>query len=163
MKSFLEFVAIVLCLSFIGYATYINQDKIREFFYGEPSHIINIQGARFFATLSDTPESRQRGLSGTDKLDDLQVMLFAFDTNDTHGIWMKDMNYPIDIFWVSEDFQIVHIEKRVGPETYPKTFRPNKPARYVIESNANIAEAFNIHVGDVVVFPDSLMKEILSN
>ena len=163
MKSFLEFVAIILCLGFICYAVYVNQDKIVGFFYGEPSHVINIQGARFFATLADTPEARRQGLSGTDKLEDLQVMLFAFDSNDTHGIWMKEMNYPIDIFWVSEDFQIVHIEKRVGPETYPKTFRPTRPARYVIEANANVAEAFNIKVGDLVIFPDSLMNKILSN
>ncbi len=163
MKSFLEFVAIVLCLGFVGYSIYVNQDKIVHFFYGEPTHVINIQGARFFATLANTPEAREKGLSGTEKLDDLQVMLFAFDTNDTHGIWMKDMNYPIDIFWVSEDFQIVHIEKRVGPETFPKTFRPHTPSRYVIESNANVAEAFNIHEGDLVIFPDSLMDKILSN
>lgn len=161
MKSFLEFIAIIVCLGFIAYAAYTNYDKILTFFYGEPSHVINIQGARFFATLVNTPETRAKGLSGTEKLDDLQVMLFAFDSNDTHGIWMKDMNYPIDIFWVSEDFEIVHIERRVGPETFPKTFRPNTPSRYVIEANANVAEVFNIHEGDVVVFPDSLMREIL--
>lgn len=161
MKNFLEFVAIMLCLGFIAYATYINYDNIVSFFYGEPSHIINIQGTRFFATLAATPEKRTQGLSGTKELDELQVMLFVFDTNDRHGIWMKDMNYPIDIFWVSEDFEIVHIEKRVPPESYPRTYRPSQPAKYVIESNANVAEGFNIKVGDLVVFPDSLMDHIL--
>ena len=163
MKSFLEFVALILCLVFIGYSIYANYDRILAFFYGEPTHIINIQGARFFATLADTAEERQQGLSGTSELEELQVMLFAFDTNDRHGIWMKDMNYPTRVFWVSEDFQIIHIERRVGPESYPKTFKPSRPARYVIESRANVAEAFNINVGDLVIFPDSLMKEILLN
>jgi len=161
MKSF-QTILILICLVFLGYSIYLNKDKVTGFFFGEPTHLIQIQGVRLFTTLAITPEAKTRGLSGTESLGELEAMLFVFDTNDRHGIWMKDMNYSLDIFWIAEDFEIVHIERRVSPDTYPKSFRPPRPARYVIETNANVAKSFNIHVGDIIILPDSTMK-LLSN
>ena len=83
-------------------------------------------------------------------------MLFVFDANDYHGIWMKDMRFPIDIIWIAEDKTIVEITRNVAPETYPTIFKPPRPVRYVIETNPYFAESFSINVGDTVELPSGL-------
>lgn len=100
--------------------------------------------------ISDDLIERQKGLSGTEKLRDNEGMFFIFDKEDFHGIWMKDMNYPIDIIWFDRFGSIVYIEENISPDTYPTVFKPSKPAVYVIEVNAGFVEKENIRLGDTI-------------
>jgi uncharacterized membrane protein (UPF0127 family) len=54
-------------------------------------------------TISDSDSERIKGLSGSKELEQNQGMFFIFDQEDFHGIWMKDMNYPIDIIWFDKN------------------------------------------------------------
>lgn len=83
--------------------------------------------------VADTEASRERGLSGHAPLNDSEGMLFVFDTDARWGIWMKDMSFPLDIVWADAGGRIVHIERDVSPDTYPRIFAPPVPARYVVE------------------------------
>lgn len=111
--------------------------------------------------VADTDEERSLGLSGRSELDTTSGLLFVFDRADYHGIWMKDMRFPIDIIWINEAFRIVHIERNVHPDTYPKIFEPTAPARFVIETNGNYAESFKVTVGDTVTLPGHVIPEDL--
>lgn len=102
------------------------------------------------ASVADSLPERIRGLSGTPYLPDNVVKLFVFGTNGTHSIWMKDMNYAIDILWVSEQGEIVHIEESVAPETYPESFGSPIPAWYVVETISGFVATHNIVTGDRV-------------
>jgi uncharacterized membrane protein (UPF0127 family) len=42
---------------------------------------------------------------------------------------MKDMRVPLDIIWLSDTGDIVHIERSVSPDSYPRVFYPGTPAR----------------------------------
>jgi len=106
------------------------------------------------ASVADTLAERIKGLSNTPFLPPNVVKLFAFGTAGSHSIWMKDMNYPIDIMWVAEKGEIVHIEENVSPETYPEAFSSPVPAWYVIEANAGFVASNTILVGDDVVIFD---------
>ncbi len=101
----------------------------------------------------ETLEARMKGLSGREELGEVQGLLFIFPITDYHGIWMKDMNFPIDIIWISEDRTIVGIDAYVTPDTYPRVFRPAQPARYVVETDANFADSVGIQVGQKVKLP----------
>ncbi len=105
------------------------------------------------ASVADSLPERIKGLSGTPYLPDGIVKLFAFGAEGEHGIWMKDMNYPIDIIWVSKSGVIVHIQKKVTPETYPDSFSSPKPAWYVIEAPAGFTEVNGVSLGDTVIVP----------
>lgn len=105
------------------------------------------------ASVADTLSSRIKGLSGTPFLPDNVVKLFAFGAAGNHSIWMKDMNYSIDILWVSEAGEIVHIEENASPESYPESFSSPVPAWYVIETNAGFVERHEITLGDQVILP----------
>jgi len=120
----------------------------------------------FNVELALSPEERWQGLSGHKPLKDKEGMLFVFEKPDTYGFWMKDMLFPLDILWITptplplnkgEDqgggpLSIIHIERDVKPETYPKAFAPSEPALYVLEINAGLSEKNNFKIGDSVRF-----------
>ncbi len=95
-------------------------------------------GHRLNLEVVDTERERTRGLSGRESLGKNAGMLFVFPVSNTYGFWMKDMNFSIDIVWLDENFEIVYIKEEVSPETYPESFRPDTPARYVLEVNAGV-------------------------
>jgi uncharacterized membrane protein (UPF0127 family) len=95
---------------------------------------------------------RAKGLSGRTEMK-TAGMLFVFETSERHGIWMKDMLFPIDIIWIDESLTVVAIDQGVRPDTYPKTFRPPVPVRYAIETEERYADTFGIVVGDKVRLP----------
>ncbi len=105
------------------------------------------------ASVAESWPDRIKGLSGTPYLPPEVVKLFVFDSLAYHSIWMKDMNYAIDIIWVDEQNQIVHIAKSVPPESFPETFSPPKPALYVIEAVAGFADEHALAVGTPVILP----------
>ncbi|MEK7462211.1 MAG: DUF192 domain-containing protein [Patescibacteria group bacterium] len=105
------------------------------------------------ASVADSIPERIKGLSDTPYLPEGVVKLFAFGAEGEHGIWMKDMNYSIDIIWVAKSGIIVHLEENVAPETYPQSFSSPKPAWYVVEATAGFVAANGIALGDQVVVP----------
>ncbi len=100
--------------------------------------------------IADTPEERERGLSGREGLAEDEGLLFVFEEDRRPAFWMKDMLFAIDILWISRDGAIVHIEENVGPETYPASFTPRSEARYVVELPAGYAARHDVGLGDIV-------------
>ena len=109
---------------------------------------ISIGGIALQASVADTLPKRIKGLSDTPFLPDNVVKVFSFGTPGPHSIWMKDMNYAIDILWTDNDGMVVHIEENVSPESYPDAFASPEPAWYVIETNAGFVSRNEIKTGD---------------
>jgi len=105
------------------------------------------------ASVADTLSKRIKGLSDTPFLPENVVKLFAFGVPGTHSIWMKDMNYSIDIMWAAENGEIVHIEENVSPDTFPTSFSSPTPAWFVVEASAGFVANNAIELGDKVVLP----------
>lgn len=103
--------------------------------------------------IANTEAEREAGLSGTEPLSLKEGMLFVFEKEGIYGFWMKDMNYPIDIVWISQDKKIIHIEKNIIPETYPEIFRPSSSALYVLELSSGFCQKYGIKIGDTVKIP----------
>lgn len=113
---------------------------------------IFINDQKFEAEIADTDEKRTLGLSGREDLPKDSGLLFIFPNPDYHPFWMKDMNFPIDILWIDENWTIVNITENVQPESYPQTFQPQIPAKYVLEINAGLSRELNIKRGDKIRF-----------
>lgn len=94
--------------------------------------------------IADTADERMLGLSGTTGLPESTGLLFIFESDSRPGFWMKDMLFPIDIIWISAKGEVVGIEHDVSPATYPATFRPTEPIRYVLEVPAGFSVAHYI-------------------
>lgn len=146
---------------FWGSAVVIGTIALCAYFYilhAATSHFIttertlSIQGVGVAVAVADTPAEREQGLSGTTGLSMSEGMFFIFERDDQHSFWMKDMEYAIDIIWISAAKKVVYIEKGVAPDTFPHAFTPPTPARYVLEVPAGFSEAHDVRVGSDVVF-----------
>lgn len=113
---------------------------------------LQINNAGLEIELADTPQKRTLGLSGREKLDENSGMLFIFNSPDYHSFWMKDMKFTIDIVWIGKNLKIAGIAENAAPESYPQTFKPEDPAKYVLEVNAGFIDENNIKIGDKVDF-----------
>ena len=103
--------------------------------------------------VADTEEKRVKGLSGREQLYENEAMLFVFKEEAAYNFWMKDMNFYIDIIWVSREGTVVHIEQNVSPHSYPEIFGPEKPALYVVEGTSGFAQRQGWTVGTSVSLP----------
>ncbi len=114
-----------------------------------PSTIL-INGTPLAITRAVTVAQRQQGLSNREHLAPNHGMLFVFDTPDRHGIWMKDMRFPIDILWLDPNGTVVDLQSNVSPETYPTVFTPKMPAQYVLELPAGFSQNHDVRIGTTI-------------
>ena len=114
------------------------------------SATVCFQSACVNAELAETMEERSQGLMYRERLEEGEGMLFVFETESTHSFWMKNTLIPLDMIWIGKDMRVVHIEHAVPCTTENcKSYTPNKPALYVLETNAGFAEKNGIKVGNI--------------
>jgi uncharacterized membrane protein (UPF0127 family) len=106
----------------------------------------------FSVAVSRTTAELRKGLSGSDPLLSGQGMLFVFPEDGRYGIWMKDMNYPIDVLWLSSDKKVVHIREGFLPSSFPEVEHPSSSARYVLELSAGSVRRSGIKIGSEAWF-----------
>ena len=113
---------------------------------------VKIAGQNIKVDLALTNQEQTQGLSGRPSLDNNSGMLFIFEYPGNYPFWMKDMNFPIDMIWLSEDMKVVYIKKDARPEDYPATYGPDQDAKYVLEVVSGFSEKNNLKEGDQVEF-----------
>ncbi len=120
---------------------------------------VRVGNAIFLSEVADTQILRVQGLSGREKLDSTNGMLFIFDEADYHGIWMKDMKFPIDILWIRNGVVVDMKENAPIPHSSSDAdlpiYRPGGSANYVLEINAGFAASHAIKIGDRVTIGNS--------
>jgi uncharacterized membrane protein (UPF0127 family) len=118
-----------------------------------PQAMVHLGDGIFRARIARTYEQRQTGLSGVQYLGDDEAMLFVFDRDSRWSIWMKDMNFPIDVVWLDAHQKVNYIVKNASPDSYPTTvFTPKEEARFVIEVKAGTVDQQRIAIGQTAAF-----------
>lgn len=87
---------------------------------------------------------RELGLSGRDSLASGNGMLFIYEEEGAHGMWMKDMEFPIDAVWIDTNLEITGIEKNMRPASFPHSFGGEFVSRYVVELPAGFLDGNGI-------------------
>ncbi len=153
-------IGIILWNLLIPYMKELNQETISkridiETSANSPQPIpILIGTSTLTAELAINKIELQRGLGERRYLEDDRGMLFIYEKDDYHSIWMKNMLFPLDIAWLDRQFNIIDIEYDVSPSTYPNSFKPRYPARYVLEVNAGYFKAHGITKGTTLKLID---------
>jgi len=134
----------LLIISFTFYScVYAGQEKKK----------ISLSGVELIVDVSDTDQSRQKGLMFKPRMDELEGMLFIFENQARYSFWMKNMQFPIDIIWVSEDKKVVYIAEDALPcQGSCPSFSPDKSAKYVLELNSGFVKNHQVKVGDSLFF-----------
>ncbi len=103
----------------------------------------------FTLEIADTPQKRSVGLMFRTALKSGHGMVFIFSSMDQHPFRMKNTSIPLDILWIDDKYNIVHIQKALPCEQdhCPIYISPKK-ARYVIELKEGTAQQLGLQAGD---------------
>lgn len=119
----------------------------------QPTTEVKLGSGVFSVQLASTDATRIQGLSGVDHLNTNSGLLMVFQSDNTWGIWMKDMKIPLDIVWMNHDKKVIYIVTDASPDLgTSKTFTPEDPARYVLEVPAGTVKNAGIKVGIIATF-----------
>jgi uncharacterized protein len=113
-------------------------------------------GTIIHAELADTPQKRAEGLMYREQLAADRGMLFTFSQSQAWVFWMKNTKIPLDLIWMNEKKQIIHMEQSVPictrtDDSCPQ-YRPNEDALYVLELAAGRAESLKLQRGSKLQF-----------
>lgn len=139
-------IVVLTLLLVVALGASLAQDFLR------PRTTLHLGDGVFRAMVADTDAARQKGLADTDALAINEAMLLVFDRDAQWSIWMRDVEYPIDVVWLDSQKHVVYIVKNMPPHSYPTSFTPDKPARYVVELAAGSVDAKSISIGGVARF-----------
>ena len=103
--------------------------------------------------LADTDPRRMRGLmwESQDFLANDKGMLFVFNEPGTRSMWMKNMQFHLDILWFAENGNIISIKKNVPHCITPLEVMSCKSygvsadnAQYVLELTAGYVDQYGV-------------------
>jgi uncharacterized membrane protein (UPF0127 family) len=119
---------------------------------GFPTGKVKLGNVYLDVDIADTPQRQVQGLQHHGILSYNQGMLFPFAQPQVIPIWMKDMQFPIDIIWFDSSRNILHIEKNAQPCTDNCTIygQSISQAKYVLEVAAGFSDKFAINQDSVL-------------
>lgn len=111
---------------------------------------IAVKNTTIAADLAVTPDEQSKGLSGRENLSENQGMLFVMKTPGKYGFWMKEMKFPLDIFWLDRAGNVVYIKENLQPcltTLNCPTYMPDMDSIYVLETVAGFAHKYGLAKG----------------
>lgn len=97
--------------------------------------------------LVETDAARKQGLSGRASMPEDTGMLFDFKNEAIRCMWMKDVQFGLDMIWLDASQNVVDMKTNIAPETFPERFCGEVSARYVIEVRAGVSQSAGTSVG----------------
>lgn len=114
-------------------------------------NFLKIGSHQWSVEYADTESERVLGLGKRASLPQASGMLFIFPQTDRYQFWMKDMEFPLDLVFIT-DGKVESLVQNVAPEERG-LLSPGEPVKYVLEVNAG--ETTGIIPGDSVLgLPD---------
>ncbi len=101
--------------------------------------------------IATTREEMEMGLMNRENLSENSGILFVFDEECIHKIWMKNMLISLDVIWFDDKGTIIHIDKNAVPcDTHCQPFGPESCSKFALEVNGGYTDRYNINIGDNV-------------
>jgi uncharacterized protein len=112
--------------------------------------------------IADTDPRRMRGLMFETEnfLADDKGMLFVFDEPGSRSMWMKNMQFSLDIIWFNETGTVVAIEKNVPPCITPVEVMSCKSVGVSADNAQYVLEMTSGYVDEYFITEDSHLEII---
>lgn len=123
--------------------------------FGETRMIILYIGDnKLTVEVADTLEKQVQGLMFRESIPDNFGMLFVYNDEDTHSMWMKNTLVHLDLIFLDRDKRVIDMYIDVPPCKCPPcpTYPSRKPAQYVLELKGNRSKKLGLKVGDRLFF-----------
>jgi len=119
-----------------------------------PKLNISVGGQEMKVLVANNEKHWQKGWSGKKDMGLYSGMLFTYPAKSQHVIFMRDMNFPIDIIWLSNG-EVVDMAPNVQPEPnrLENELRPyfaRLPSNAVLEFYAGFITKNGVKIGDRV-------------
>ena len=101
--------------------------------------------------IADNDFEQQTGLMYRKQMDTDRGMLFIFEEIKVRSFYMKNTYIPLDIIYINTDNIIINIAKNAEPLNETSLFS-DSPAKYVLEINAGLSDAWGIKKGNKISF-----------
>lgn len=129
----------LLLLSFVLFAPLVLAQQM-------PLVQLNAGMYRITAEMANTPETRQTGLMHRESMAENRGMVFVFDFDATHCMWMRNTLIPLSVAFLDANGDILNIEDMVPLSEVSHCAA--KPARYALEMNKGWFAQRGIAPGD---------------
>ena len=119
-----------------------------------PTEKLSIKGNTWSVEMATSSLQQARGLSGRTGLGPNDGMLFVFNGGGVQNFWMKDMNFSLDMIWISGN-TVAGFAQDAEPQPgaplwklkiYTSPYNVDK----VLEVVDGTVAKYNIKVGDIV-------------
>lgn len=122
--------------------------------FGEPMTpgtvgTVAVAGVPFSVEYAVTDKEKSKGLMNREDLPDNAGMWFVFPHPTDDQFWMKDTLIPLDMIFVGENMEVVHIHENAVPNSLDRIGSPTE-YMYVLEINAGKSAENGFKVGDKV-------------
>jgi hypothetical protein len=121
-------------------------DGIVKFFNLNREHTKNI-----VVEIPETTEEQSVGLMNRDPISYDQGMFFIFDKDRVQSMWMKNVNFSLDMIFVDNRQLILNIEENTEPRT-SNLYESNGLCKYVIEVLGGFCEKFKVEKNQKIEF-----------
>ncbi len=118
---------------------------------------VTIRDKKVIAELADSPAKQSKGLMFRESMNENSGMLFVFNNSSIRSFWMANTKIELDMIWADENKKIVFIHNNVPPctktgnlQAYCTRYKPDMPAKYVLEVNGGWVKKNNIKLGDIL-------------
>jgi uncharacterized protein len=111
------------------------------------------KGQTFLAEVARTREEQMRGLMYRQALARDRCMIFLYDEDGDHRIWMKNCLISLDVVWVTADGTVVETSPNTPPCSPMRgddcpTYGGSVPARHFIEFPVGTLARLGLRPGD---------------
>jgi uncharacterized membrane protein (UPF0127 family) len=111
---------------------------------------VRVNGSTFSVEVAADPPTRAQGLMHRDTLAPGGGMLFVFPDERQRPFFMKNVRFPLDILWLTDDRRVTHVEANVAPwrDAPVPQDSARSLCRYVLEISGGAAAKHGVRVGD---------------
>jgi hypothetical protein len=115
--------------------------------------IVVAKGHKFLAEVARTPREQQLGLMHRQSLAKDRCMIFLYEEDGNHRIWMKNCLIALDVVWIKEDGTVVETSENTPPCSPMRgddcpTYGGTVAARHFVEFPAGTLRRLGLRKGD---------------
>jgi uncharacterized membrane protein (UPF0127 family) len=127
--------------------------SLDDFFERDELVIQSGDGRRhtFSIYLATSFEQQRRGLMFVRSLPEQTGMLFVYEDEARHSMWMKNTYIPLDIVFARRDGTVASVIHDTEPLSL-RSLGSTEPVSYVLELNAGVARRHNIGPGSRLIW-----------
>ncbi|MDJ0700187.1 MAG: DUF192 domain-containing protein [Woeseiaceae bacterium] len=131
-------------LMLVAFAAVASDDLAERYDRDQLVIVTSVRSCHSFEVfLALTFEQKRQGLMHVRNLAPNTGMLFVYNDNTEHSMWMKNTYIPLDILFIRNDGSVARVARNTKPLSL-ESIGSGEPVSFVLELNAGIADALGI-------------------